>query len=81
MALLALRRRWPAQLAVGFDQVALLLLLNLTLWGLLDKVHADPHAPFELGGGHRPHIILPSRIVAPPTAVWTRVSKSSARLR
>jgi hypothetical protein len=46
----ALRRRWPAQLSVSFDQVALLLLLNLALWGALDALHAEAHAPLALDG-------------------------------
>jgi Peptidase C13 family len=50
LALLGLRRCWPAQLTVSFDQVALLLLLNLVVWALLDKVHAPAHAPLELDG-------------------------------
>ena len=50
LALLGLRRRWPAQLNVSFDQVALLLVLNLLLWAVLDKVHAPHGAPFELDG-------------------------------
>jgi hypothetical protein len=50
LALLGLRRRWPAQLSVSFDQVALLLLLNLFVWAVLDKVHAPRGAPLELDG-------------------------------
>jgi len=50
LALLGLRRRWPAQLHVSFDQVALLLLVNLLVWALLDKMHAPHGAPFELDG-------------------------------
>ncbi len=50
LALAALRRRWPAQLAISFDQVAFLLLINLAIWALLDKAHAEPHAPLALDG-------------------------------
>jgi hypothetical protein len=50
LALLGLRRRWPAQLIVSFDQVALLLLVNLLVWAALDKMHAPHAAPFELDG-------------------------------
>ncbi|MBV8785005.1 MAG: hypothetical protein JOZ67_12520 [Gammaproteobacteria bacterium] len=50
LALLALRRRWPPALSVSFDQVALLLLCNLLIWGALDALHAQPRAGFALDG-------------------------------
>ncbi len=50
LALIGLRRRWPAQLAVSFDQLAALLVLNLLLWALLDAVHAERGAPLALDG-------------------------------
>ncbi len=50
LALLGLRRRWPAHLIVSFDQVALLLLLNLLVWAVLEKVHAPHGVPLELDG-------------------------------
>ena len=50
LSLLALRRRWPAQLSVGFDQVALLLLVNLMVWAGLDALHAPAHALLGLDG-------------------------------
>ncbi|MBV8783315.1 MAG: hypothetical protein JOZ67_03920 [Gammaproteobacteria bacterium] len=50
LALLALRHRWPPALSVSFDQVALLLLCNLLIWGALDALHAQPHAAFALDG-------------------------------
>jgi hypothetical protein len=37
-------------LSVSFDQVAILLLLNLVLWGLLDALHSERHAPLALDG-------------------------------
>ena len=50
IALAGLRRRWPPHLAVSFDQVALLLLLNLAVWVLLDAAHAERDAPLSLDG-------------------------------
>lgn len=50
LALLALRRRWPPRFAVGFDQVAALLAVNLAVWALLDRLHADRHAEFVADG-------------------------------
>ena len=50
LALVLLRRRWPAQLVVSFDQVALLLALNLLVWGVLDKLHSPKGAPLALDG-------------------------------
>jgi len=45
-----LRRRWPPNFVVSFDQVAALLGLNLLVWAVLDFVHAQPHAPLALDG-------------------------------
>jgi Peptidase C13 family len=50
LKLLALRRLWPAQFMVSFDQLACLLAFNLVLWALLDYVHAEAHAPLALDG-------------------------------
>jgi hypothetical protein len=49
-ALITLRRRWPPQFVVSFDQLAALLLLNLALWGLLDALHSPREAPLSLDG-------------------------------
>lgn len=46
LALICLRRRWPPRFTVGFDQLAALLLLNLLVWALLDRLHAERHAEF-----------------------------------
>jgi hypothetical protein len=45
-----LRRRWPPRFVVSFDQLALLLAVNLAVWALLDFVHAPAHAPLALDG-------------------------------
>jgi Peptidase C13 family len=50
LALLTLRRRWPPNFSVSFDQVAALLGLNLAVWALLDFLHAPPHTPLALDG-------------------------------
>ncbi|HEX9105784.1 MAG TPA: hypothetical protein VF832_01115, partial [Longimicrobiales bacterium] len=50
MALLALKRRWPPQFVVSFDQLAALLVVNLALWALLDALHAPRDAPLSLDG-------------------------------
>jgi hypothetical protein len=50
LALVALRRRWPPRFALGFDQLAALLVLNLLTWALLDRVHAEHHATFVADG-------------------------------
>ena len=49
-ALFVLRRLWPPRFVVGFDQLALLLVVNLGVWALLDFLHAEPHAPLALDG-------------------------------
>ena len=41
-----LRRRWPPRFAPGFDQLAALFLINLLVWALLDRLHAERHAEF-----------------------------------
>lgn len=50
LALLVLRRRWPPGFAVGFDQLAALLAINLAVWALLDKLHSERHADFVADG-------------------------------
>jgi hypothetical protein len=50
LALLALRRRWPPRFAVGFDSAAALLVVNLAVWALLDRLHAERHAEFVADG-------------------------------
>jgi Peptidase C13 family len=50
LELALLRRRWPPRFVVSFDQVALLLAVNLALWALLDFLHAPSHAPLALDG-------------------------------
>ncbi len=49
-ALLTLKRRWPPQFVVSFDQLAALLLVNLALWALLDALHSPRDAPLSLDG-------------------------------
>jgi hypothetical protein len=46
LALICLRRRWPPRFTVGFDQLAALLIVNLLVWALLDRLHAERHAEF-----------------------------------
>ncbi len=46
LALIGLRRRWPPRFAVGFDPLAALLLVNLLVWALLDRLHDERHAEF-----------------------------------
>ena len=50
MDLALLRRRWPPNFVVSFDQLAALLAINLTVWALLDFLHAPAHAPLALDG-------------------------------
>jgi len=50
LALLVLRRRWPPRFVVGFDQLAALLALNLAVWMLLDRLHAERRAEFVADG-------------------------------
>jgi Peptidase C13 family len=50
LELALLRRRWPPRFVVSFDQVVLLLAVNLALWALLDFLHAPAHAPLALDG-------------------------------
>jgi hypothetical protein len=45
-----LRRCEPARFEVSFDQVAILAVVDLGLWALLDLLHAEPHAPLALDG-------------------------------
>jgi hypothetical protein len=45
-----LRRRWPPSFVVSFDQLVALLAINLTVWALLDFLHAPAHAPLALDG-------------------------------
>jgi hypothetical protein len=44
LALVVLMRRWPPRFAMGFDSAAVLLAVNLAVWAVLDKLHAEPHA-------------------------------------
>ncbi len=50
MALLLLRRRWPPRFVVSFDQLAVLLIVNLAVWVGLDALHAEAHAVFLADG-------------------------------
>ena len=50
MDLALLRRRWPPNFVVSFDQLAALLAINLTVWALLDFLHAPAPAPLALDG-------------------------------
>jgi Peptidase C13 family len=50
LELALLRRRWPPRFVVSFDQLALLLAVNLAVWALLDFLHAPAHAPLALDG-------------------------------
>jgi hypothetical protein len=45
-----LRRRWPPRFTIGFDQLAALFLVNLLVWALLDRLHAEHHAEFVADG-------------------------------
>jgi hypothetical protein len=45
-----LRRLWPAQFVVSFDQLAALLAIDLALWAGLDYLHSEAHAPLALDG-------------------------------
>jgi Peptidase C13 family len=45
-----LRRCWPPRFVVSFDQVAVLLAINLVVWSLLDFLHSPAHAPLALDG-------------------------------
>jgi hypothetical protein len=46
LLLLLLRRRWPPGFVAGFDAVAALLVVNLAVWALLERLHAERHAEF-----------------------------------
>ena len=48
--MLGLRRLPPERFAHGFDQLALLLTLNLLVWAGLDTLHAEPRAQLALDG-------------------------------
>jgi hypothetical protein len=50
VALLVLRRLWPPRFAVSFDQLLVLLIVNLAVWAGLDALHAEAHAPLALDG-------------------------------
>lgn len=50
LALAALRRRWPPRFAVSFDQLAALLAVNLLVWAVLDRLHAERQAEFGADG-------------------------------
>ncbi|HEY2275110.1 MAG TPA: C13 family peptidase [Steroidobacteraceae bacterium] len=50
LALALLRRPWPPRFAVGFDQLAALLAVNLGVWAALDRLHAERHAEFVPDG-------------------------------
>jgi hypothetical protein len=82
LALLGLQRRWPPQLSVSFDQVALLLLVNLLVWALLDKMHAPHDAPFELDGlfGWACYLILGLAACALVSRVQARSANTRALL-
>jgi len=43
LALALLRRCWPPRFAVGVDQLAALLAVNLIVWAALDRLHAERH--------------------------------------
>jgi Peptidase C13 family len=45
-----LLKRWPPRFVVSFDQLAVLLIVNLAVWALLDFLHAPSHAPLALDG-------------------------------
>jgi hypothetical protein len=45
-----LRRCWPPRFAVGFDQLAALLAVNLSVWAALDRLHAERHPDFAPDG-------------------------------
>jgi Peptidase C13 family len=82
LTLLGLRRRWPAQLDVSFDQVALLLLVNLLVWAGLDKMHAPHGAPFQLDGlfGWASYLLLGLIACALVSRVQSRAGNTRALL-
>ena len=50
LALALLRRCWPPRFAVGVDQLAALLAVNLIVWAALDRLHAERHSDFVPDG-------------------------------
>ena len=82
LRLLALRRLWPAQFIVGFDQLAGLLFVNLALWGLLDYLHAQAHAPLALDGlfGWACYLLLGLAVCALTARAQSRAADTRALL-
>ena len=77
-----LRRLWPAQLVVSFDQLAALLIVNLALWALLDYLHAEAHAPLALDGlfGWACYLLLGLTACALISRVHSRAAPTRALL-
>ena len=82
LSLLALRRLWPAQLSVGFDQVALLLVINLLLWAGLDALHSPSHALLGLDGlfGWACYLLLGLAVCALIARMQSRAADTRALL-
>jgi Peptidase C13 family len=82
LALLLLRRRWPAQFVDSFDQVVALLAVNLAVWALLDFAHAAPHAPLALDGlfGWACYLLLGLAACALIARVQSRAANTRALL-
>jgi hypothetical protein len=77
-----LRRLWPAQFVVSFDQLAGLLCVNLALWALLDYLHAEAHAPLALDGlfGWACYLLLGLTACAMTSRVQSRAAPTRALL-
>ena len=77
-----LRRLWPAQFVVSFDQLAALLCVNLALWALLDYLHAEAHAPLALDGlfGWACYLLLGLTACAITSRVHSRAAPTRALL-
>ena len=82
LALLALRRRWPPSLSVGFDSVAGLLAVNLAVWVGLDRLHAEHGAEFALDGlfGWAAYLLLALIACALVARVQSRAAPTRALL-
>jgi Peptidase C13 family len=81
-ALVMLKRRWPPQFVVSFDQLAALLVLNLAVWALLDAVHAQRDAPLSLDGlfGWACYLLLGLAACAVVARVSSRAANTRALL-
>jgi Peptidase C13 family len=82
LALLTLKRRWPPQFVVSFDQLAALLIVNLAVWTLLDAVHSERDAPLSLDGlfGWACYLLLGLSACALVARVASRATNTRALL-